>query len=81
MDPVAIRCRHGELGGGWEPKQGNVQAHPVLQPASGFWIINPGKLIGNSIGGCQGVGRAYWYVPPKTAGNIYGRTWSSCCSA
>ena len=37
-----------------------------VEPASGFWIVNPGtKLIGNSIGGCQGVGRAYWYVPPK----------------
>ena len=39
-----------------------------VEPASGFWIVNPGtKLIGNSIGGCQGVGRAYWYVPPKDA--------------
>ena len=36
-----------------------------VEPASGFWIINPGtNLVGNSIGGCQGVGRAFWYVPP-----------------
>ncbi|MDX1386337.1 MAG: G8 domain-containing protein, partial [bacterium] len=37
-----------------------------FEPASGFWIINPGTdLIGNSIGGCQDVGRGYWYVPPR----------------
>ena len=36
-----------------------------FEPPSGFWIINPKTtLIGNSIGGCQGVGRAYWYVTP-----------------
>jgi hypothetical protein len=35
------------------------------EPASGFWLINPGtKLTDNSIAGCQGVGRAFWYVPP-----------------
>jgi hypothetical protein len=35
-------------------------------PANGFWISNPTTiLIGNSIGGCQGVGRAYWWVPPN----------------
>jgi hypothetical protein len=35
------------------------------EPSSGFWLINPGtKLSANSIAGCQGVGRAYWYVPP-----------------
>jgi hypothetical protein len=36
-----------------------------IEPASGFWIINPSiKLHGNSIGGCQGEGKGYWYVPP-----------------
>jgi G8 domain len=40
------------------------------EPASGFWITNPGtQFFDNSIGGCQGVGRAYWYLPPG-AGNI-----------
>jgi hypothetical protein len=35
------------------------------EPASGFWIVNPSaKLTGNSIGGCQGEGKGYWYVPP-----------------
>lgn len=39
------------------------------EPASGFWIIHPGtELVGNSIAGCQGVGRGYWYVPPQGGG-------------
>jgi hypothetical protein len=38
------------------------------EPASGFWIIDPGtELTGNSIGGCQGQGRGLWYVPPSCA--------------
>jgi len=37
------------------------------EPASGFWIVNPTtNMIGNSIGGCQGVGIGYWYVPPPS---------------
>jgi len=37
-----------------------------VEPASGFWIVNPGtRLEGNSIGGCQGIGKGYWYVPPQ----------------
>ena len=48
------------------------------EPASGFWIVNPGtKLIGNSIGGCQGVGRAYWYVPPQPQATAASRNWST----
>ena len=36
-----------------------------LEPPSGFWITNPSAtLAGNSIGGCQGEGKGYWYVPP-----------------
>jgi hypothetical protein len=36
-----------------------------IEPATGFWIVNPSaKLSGNSIGGCQGEGKGYWYVPP-----------------
>jgi hypothetical protein len=36
------------------------------EPASGFWIVNPtANLTGNSIGGCQGTGMGYWYVPPE----------------
>jgi hypothetical protein len=57
---------NGGLGGGASPCKANL----YFEPASGFWIINPStKLIGNSIGGCQGVGRAYWYVPPTTPGD------------
>ncbi len=41
------------------------------EPASGFWIIDPGtELTGNSIGGCQGQGRGIWYVPPSCAGQF-----------
>jgi hypothetical protein len=37
-----------------------------FEPASGFWIINPTTLLeDNSIAGCQGVGRGYWYVVPQ----------------
>jgi hypothetical protein len=40
-----------------------------FEPASGFWIVNPtATLEGNSVGGCQGVGRGYWYVSPKGNG-------------
>lgn len=36
-----------------------------FEPASGFWLTNPATiLVGNSIGGCQGDGKGYWYVPP-----------------
>jgi hypothetical protein len=43
------------------------------EPASGFWIINPGtELVGNSIGGCQGAGRGIWWVPPSCAGTFCG---------
>ena len=39
-----------------------------LEPPLGFWIVNPSaKLNGNSIGGCQGEGKGYWYVPPFAA--------------
>ncbi len=35
-----------------------------FEPSSGFWITNPDTvLVNNSIGGCQGVGRGYWYLP------------------
>jgi hypothetical protein len=48
----------------------NKQTQIYYEPASGFWITNPGtQFFRNSIGGCQGVGRAYWYVPPG-AGNV-----------
>ena len=42
------------------------------EQASGFWIGNPGTVIeGNSIAGCQGSGKAYWYVPPKEGSPKY----------
>jgi len=51
------------------PEQGNTSCASgqiYYEPASGFWIIDPSTVLeGNSIGGCQGAGRGYWYVPPK----------------
>ncbi|MGH8128172.1 MAG: hypothetical protein ACRETC_07360, partial [Gammaproteobacteria bacterium] len=48
------------------PKDPNLKDFTVyIEPASGFWIQNPNTtLIGNAIGGCQGVGRGVWWVPP-----------------
>jgi hypothetical protein len=35
--------------------------------ASGFWITNVlNTFTGNSIGGCQGQGRGFWYLPINT---------------
>jgi len=49
------------------------------EPASGFWVIHPGtELTGNSIGGCQGAGRAYWYVAPTCANRRDKPTESFC---
>ncbi|MEO8605492.1 MAG: G8 domain-containing protein [bacterium] len=43
------------------------------EPASGFWVTNPTtELIGNSIGGCQGVGRGVWWVTPPTPIDVNG---------
>ncbi|MGH8160821.1 MAG: hypothetical protein ACRESR_01465, partial [Gammaproteobacteria bacterium] len=46
-----------------------------IEPASGFWIQNPGtQLTDDAIAGCQGDGVGYWWVPPqlpiKVAGNM-----------
>ena len=36
------------------------------EPPTGFWLTNPtAKLLDNSVGGCQGIGRGYWYASPK----------------
>lgn len=41
-----------------------------IEPASGFWITHPSaRLEGNSIGGCQGIGKGYWHVPPPDGAN------------
>jgi len=50
------------------PSDGNPCRPGTLytEPASGFWIVNPTATVtGNSIGGCQGTGMGYWYVPPE----------------
>jgi hypothetical protein len=48
------------------------------EPPTGFWIVNPSAiLIGNSIGGCQGEGKGYWYVPPARAQGDTGKNYKS----
>ncbi|MGA9721388.1 MAG: G8 domain-containing protein, partial [Candidatus Binatus sp.] len=70
-----IFLSNGALGGYVPPKPGcpnpDVPANTVyIEPASGFWITNPGtQLTGNIIDGCQGVGVGYWYVPPPNPSN------------
>ncbi len=44
-----------------------------IEPASGFWIQNPGTVLTNdAIAGCQGDGVGYWWVPPSSAINVEG---------
>ncbi len=44
------------------------------EPASGFWITNPTtELVDNAIGGCQGVGRGVWWVPPANPIDVNGQ--------
>ncbi|HEV8455755.1 MAG TPA: G8 domain-containing protein, partial [Gemmatimonadales bacterium] len=77
-EPARVACKDAPSPTGELTILGNhnpyTPAHPAacssadvyFEPASGFWIVNPTTVLeGNSIGGCQGVGRAYWYVPPK----------------
>ena len=42
-----------------------VLGSPVGNTSSGFWITNPGAntFVGNSIAGCQDVGRGFWILP------------------
>lgn len=73
-NPTHGKCQLADATGGFgralEPYS---PAHPkacqpgefYTEPASGFWITNPTtELIGNAIGGCQGVGRGIWWVTP-----------------
>ena len=48
------------------PPGAQCPAGKVLYEApSGFWIVNPTAILdGNSIGGCQSLGKGYWYVSP-----------------
>src|SRR4029078_2835779 len=54
QDPTSFPC---------SPRDGTYYA----EPPTGFWIINPTAILeGNSVAGCQGQGRGYWYVPPAS---------------
>jgi len=62
QDPKEIETNVGGQPGWKNCPEGQI----YFEPASGFWIVNPTTVLtNNSIGGCQGTGRAYWYVPPK----------------
>jgi len=44
-----------------------------IEPASGFWIQNPDTVLtDDSIAGCQGEGRGFWWVPPSTPIKVNG---------
>ena len=48
------------------------------EPPTGFWIVNPSAILtGNSIGGCQGKGKGYWYVPPSRSQGGTGKNYTS----
>lgn len=50
-------------------RPGHDPKTPLPVP-SGFWITNPkNSFRGNSVAGCQGMGRAYWLLP--TVDNTY----------
>jgi hypothetical protein len=40
---------------------------------SGFWVTNPANnLMGNSVAGCQDLGRAYWILPDPASATLPG---------
>lgn len=54
--PPDVPCNAGEM---------------YVEQSSGFWVVNPGTVMeGNSIAGCQGMGKGYWYVPPQDAKGV-----------
>lgn len=58
------------------PPPDNKPRPYYIEPASGFWIINPTAILtDNIIDGCQGVGVGYWYVPAaiQSADSPYSR--------
>ncbi|MGH8275034.1 MAG: G8 domain-containing protein [Gammaproteobacteria bacterium] len=63
------------VGGGICPYEATSNGMYYIEPASGFWIQNPGTVLTNdAIAGCQGDGVGYWWVPPNVpimvAGNM-----------
>ncbi len=59
---------NGELSGAVLP-QADHSCPPgnpyYFEPPTGFWVINPATvMIGNSMGGCQSIGKAFWYLAP-----------------
>ncbi len=66
-NPVHGACYTVDANGGLVFNKPTPCASPLLyvEQATGFWIGNPGTvLVGNSIAGCQGEGKGYWYASP-----------------
>ena len=62
--PSATRARTTSLSS-LRPER-SQEPRVLLRAATGFWILNPSAILdGNSVAGCQGLGRGYWYLPPK----------------
>ena len=73
-NPVHGSCyfpeRNGLLAAANAPPCNPKDGKYYVEPPTAFWIINPTAILeGNSVAGCQGQGRGYWYVPP-TSGAI-----------
>lgn len=53
---------------GTAPSAATVIGSTTGNTSSGFWITNPGanKFVGNSISGCQAVGRGFWILPASS---------------
>ncbi|HSQ00496.1 MAG TPA: G8 domain-containing protein, partial [Candidatus Dormibacteraeota bacterium] len=82
QNPTRGSCQlANDLGELYRPQAPFTAVHPdackpfefYVEPASGFWVTNPTtELIGNAVGGCQGVGRGVWWVPPTAPIQVNG---------
>jgi len=55
-----------QAGGTPPPGQKCTDGKVLYEAPTGFWIVNPTAILdGNSIGGCQSLGKGYWYVAPR----------------
>jgi len=64
---VRGQCYKPDGSGTGTPCTATADTDIYFEPASGFWLTNPTtNLVDNAISGCQGVGRAIWYLPTDT---------------
>ncbi len=69
-NPTTGQCytpgANGLAGGTPPPGQKCTDGKVLYEAPTGFWIVNPTAILdGNSIGGCQSLGKGYWYVAPR----------------